>query len=365
MAKYHINTAGEPALCRATKRPCPRGGEDAHYPDKKTALEAVEKKYSKDTLTKVTKKATPASSEDPWADYTIEELSQLEEESLAAHIESGEPLSDEEYDRRREYIRRVNRANSSTHKENTSRVDGKVQYSKARQRLHEEIVTELEEYYKDVPAEGKVLMTGGMPGSGKTTLLNKVLGDTVAEYAVLNPDDVKVKMAEKGMTPKIKALSPMETDELIMYEAGVIHKELFERMSSKRTNLVLDKTMLRQGPLEKDIENLRSKGYKSVTVLFADISPDVAYRRIVARHREGVNGYIQSGGKTLGERVVPGSAISVSRLEDSPHNSMNSETLVALHGKGLFTETPRVFDTTDGHVEKPFDSLGRVDSGKE
>lgn len=365
MAKYHINTAGEPALCRATKRPCPRGGEDAHYPDKKTALEAVEKKYSKDTLTKVTKKATPASSEDPWADYTIEELSQLEEESLAAHIESGEPLSDEEYDRRREYVRRVNRAYPSTHKENTVKVKGKTQYSEARQKMHEEIITELEEQYSSVPSEGKALLTSGMPGSGKTTLLNKVVGDSLKNYAVVNPDDVKVKMAERGMTPKVKALTPLETDELIMYEANVIQKELFTRLASRRKNLVLDRTMLRPGPVEKDIEHLKSQGYRSVTVLFADISPDTAYSRIAARHREGVNDYIKSGGKTLGARVVPGSAISVSRIEDSPHNSMNSETLVALHGKGLFTETPRVFDTTDGHVEKPFDSLGRVDPGKE
>lgn len=42
MARYHLNHQGEPGLCRASKKPCPFGGDEAHYPDPATAMQAFE-----------------------------------------------------------------------------------------------------------------------------------------------------------------------------------------------------------------------------------------------------------------------------------------------------------------------------------
>ena len=42
MAKYHINSKGEPGLCRAEAGGCPFGGEAVHYPTKENAQKAYE-----------------------------------------------------------------------------------------------------------------------------------------------------------------------------------------------------------------------------------------------------------------------------------------------------------------------------------
>lgn len=48
MVKYHISaTTGRPNICRATKRQCPLGGEEDHYPTKEAARKALEAKDAK------------------------------------------------------------------------------------------------------------------------------------------------------------------------------------------------------------------------------------------------------------------------------------------------------------------------------
>ena len=45
LTKYHIDKNGVPAVCRATKRPCPRGGPEAHF----DTMEAADK-YAQDNF---------------------------------------------------------------------------------------------------------------------------------------------------------------------------------------------------------------------------------------------------------------------------------------------------------------------------
>jgi len=52
MAKYHVNSYGEPGACKATKRPCPYGGAEDHYPSKEEAAQAFEKKMENEILTR-------------------------------------------------------------------------------------------------------------------------------------------------------------------------------------------------------------------------------------------------------------------------------------------------------------------------
>lgn len=44
MAKYHINSKGEPAICRAKKGNCPFGGADSHYDNLKAAQDEANKR---------------------------------------------------------------------------------------------------------------------------------------------------------------------------------------------------------------------------------------------------------------------------------------------------------------------------------
>lgn len=43
MAKYHINKNGKPAICRASKQPCPLGGDEVHFSSKEEAQAYVDK----------------------------------------------------------------------------------------------------------------------------------------------------------------------------------------------------------------------------------------------------------------------------------------------------------------------------------
>lgn len=55
MAKYHVNSNGEPGVCKA-QTSCPFGSlEDDHYSSKEEAQEAYEAKMSDQTITKVQK----------------------------------------------------------------------------------------------------------------------------------------------------------------------------------------------------------------------------------------------------------------------------------------------------------------------
>lgn len=44
MSKYHIDKNGKPALCKATERPCPLGGDDTHFPTIEEAQTYVDEK---------------------------------------------------------------------------------------------------------------------------------------------------------------------------------------------------------------------------------------------------------------------------------------------------------------------------------
>lgn len=339
MAKYHINSKGEPSVCKATKK-CPFGESSDHYSTKTEARKAYE-------ATQVTHSTVTS---DPWAGEPGSELDQLADEQvrlLQEKFESQEVLTDEEYESRRDYIRQTNRAYPSTHKHFTKKIAGKIQYPPERDAQHEEITEEILSQFENIPKNGEVILTGGMPGSGKTTILNREFPDIASTHAVLNPDDIKVLMAEKGMTPQIKGLTPMETDELIMYEAQIIYKRIYERATEDRMNIAIDKTMIRKEPVIKDIDQLKAKGYTKFDTVFAHIEPDTAYDRIVNRHRQGINEHIATGGKTLGERVVPGSAIAAARTEeDSEYDSKNAETLAELTRLGVFTSPPKIYDTS-------------------
>jgi hypothetical protein len=54
MTKFHLNDQGNPGQCSATKKPCPFGGDEAHYPTKTAAREAFEKDHAFDQLSRLT-----------------------------------------------------------------------------------------------------------------------------------------------------------------------------------------------------------------------------------------------------------------------------------------------------------------------
>lgn len=328
---FHINPkTGEVGLCKADKA-CPFGEASQHFPTAAKARSAFESMQS-------------VFPDDPFADYSTEELAIIETATLLDYSKAKRPLTAEEYDRHYEYIRRVRKGTMSTHKQFTSTVKGKAVYSDERLRQHDQIVTNLSASYNAVATEGKVLFVGGITGAGKTSIIAAHSELEAKSYASINPDEVKVEMVKLGMTPAIAGLLPLETDELIKYEAQIITEKLYSKLSAERRNLLIDRTMTNESQITKTVVDLKEKGYSQFSGVFVDIDPDEAYIRIRNRHHRGINRWLTTG-EGFGERPVPGSAIAATRTDDPHYRSKNAKVFAGLVDANTFTAPPRIFDS--------------------
>ena len=337
---FHINpSTGVPGRCKAEKT-CPFGGPDVHFTTADQARSAFEDSQK-------------AFVEDPFAKYSTDELAKIETDMLVNFRLTGQELTDEEYNRHYEYIRRIRKNSPSTHKQFTTTVKGKAVYTDARLEQHEKIVAMFSHAYEAIANDGEVLIVGGITGSGKTTAIAGHPELLAEKYALVNPDEIKVAMIQSEMAPVIPGLLPLETDELIKYEAQLITEKVYNHLSLQKKNLVIDRTMTSENQITKTVEDLKAKGYSTFTGVFVDIDPDEAYERIRNRHHAGINQYLKTG-QGFGERPVPGSAIAATRTDDPNYRSKNAKVFVGLVDSGIFTSSPTIFDSSDGSKEIPF-----------
>lgn len=349
--RFHINPkTGEPGACRAEKS-CPFGNVDLHYDTKDEARAAYEASHE------------PFENYDPYGEYTTEDLQNLEEETLARHRAEGTPLTDEEYDRHYELVRRIRSENPSTHKQFTEKVKGKVVYTAERRAQQEELLGELEKRAAHIPREFKALMTGGITGSGKTTALRRNEDLGAKNYALVSVDDVKDMMVEKNMTPPIRGVLPLETDDLIKFEATVLSKELFDRFSATGTNVLLDKTMAAEKPMRDELKVLRDRGYTNISAVFVDVDPVDAHLRIRGRHKQGIDRWLVSG-EGHGERAVPGGAITGTYTKNPSFRSKNAEAFSAVAKDGGFNES-HIFDSSADGKKISLEDFGKEAISKE
>jgi predicted kinase len=173
--------------------------------------------------------------------------------------------------------------------------------------LQKQVVNDLYAAASAVPCEGKALLAGGLPGSGKTTVLREHAGVDLSQYLVINPDDVKVELARRGMVPEVKGLSPMEASGLAHEESSLIAKRLAIRAYADGKNVIWDITMSSVDSAQSRITDLRAAGYRDIEGVFVDIPIEVSIRRADARHREGQDMY--SDGHGLGGRLIAPEAI--------------------------------------------------------
>jgi predicted ABC-type ATPase len=203
--------------------------------------------------------------------------------------------------------------------------DGQV-WSEERDRIHDSILDELYANSASVPCEHKAIIAGGLPGAGKTTVLGSYAGIDRSQYLTINPDDIKVELAARGLIPEINGLSPMEASDLAHEEASYLAKRLADRARSDGKNIIWDITMSSYSSVERRIEDLRSDGYTAVEGLFVDIPVDVSARRADARHREDEEKY--RAGDGLGGRFVPTDVIATQF--DESWGSKNRKTFEEL-----------------------------------
>lgn len=328
-----------PLTATLTKEDTPDQPEVSELPEEQNILQvdmSAMKKLEQEELEKVF-------ANDP----DLKAMSIKQEKLLKKAVENRQQLSEAEYKEREEYIEGVTKPLEDFYKIHTEDPDDpESSYTDERQDLHEEIIKTFFNKYRHVKRERKIVVAGGLPGAGKSTVLAEKLGIDENDYATLNPDDIKEAMAERGMIPDIRGLTPMEASPIIHEEASYITNILQARLSKLGVNIIFDTTLSTTDSAERKIGRLEKHGYTrhETEGFLVDITPDTAISRTKSRYREGMDGYIASGGKTIGGRYLPESLIKKQRTDDSSiYDSKNAENFVKMVEDGWISK-PKVFD---------------------
>jgi Zeta toxin len=212
----------------------------------------------------------------------------------------------------------------------------------SRREVHEMIIDDLYSEASEVPCEHKAILAGGLAGAGKTTVLAEQAGIDRSQYLTINPDDIKLEMAKRGLIPTIDGLSPMEAADLVHEESSHIAKQLAIRARADGKNLIWDITMSSRSSTERRIDDLRASGYTTVDGIFVDIPVDVSITRADARHRQDQEKHRNGDG--LGGRYVPPEVTTAQA--DPQWGSRNRRTFEDL--KPCFDQWTRFDNSVDG-----------------
>lgn len=321
MTKYHVNERGEVRVCKA-KGVCPLNGSS--FDSKEEVMSYLEEKYT--------------------------QMGRMEEKVAGREYSQFEALQ------RGTFVQRETDIALRQKRDTLSMYfDPSEGWAEERIALHNEILSDVMKKYKNVPSEGKVIMSGGLPGAGKTTILNKFMKIDSESYVTISSDDFKEELARRGAIPEIEGLSPMECSTLAHEESSYLADMLLRKASSENKNIIYDFTCKNETNTRRRIDSLVSAGYKSteIQLVFADITVDVARERAKVRYKVGLNK------DPIGGRYLPTQIIDKCKPNGDLLSSMNAETLVAIsEDKGYNLKKPIIYDNSGvGPVRVDFDKF--------
>jgi predicted kinase len=218
---------------------------------------------------------------------------------------------------------------------------------------HDAIIADLYGAARDVPCERRAILAGGLPGAGKTTVLEHHAAIDRSQYLTINPDEIKERMAKRGMIPEVAGLTPMEASDLVHEESSHVAKRLARRAMREGKNVIWDITMSSRESTERRISDLRAFDYSRVEGIFVEIPVDIGMRRTEARHREGHGKY--RAGHGLGGRFI--SAEVIGSQADPEWGSRNQKTFEQV--KPQLDAWSLCDNSVDGRAPVLVDSGGR------
>ncbi|WP_406813969.1 zeta toxin family protein [Mycobacterium sp. M23085] len=235
-------------------------------------------------------------------------------------------LSEEQWQHHIEFVERALAGQEPT---TTRFADELGLWEEERANAQQGLIDELWDGARDVPRGRNAVIAGGMAGAGKTTVLDGPAGLTRSEYLIVNPDDIKLAMAARGMIPEIDGLSPMEASPIVHDEASELAYTLAAMAYEEQINLLWDITMGDTKKVRLRIEWLRDAEYAAIDAVFVDVPIQTGAERAMKRYREDQEAYAKGEATDLhqlyGGRYVPASVFADSQPLLARYSSRNHE----------------------------------------
>ena len=386
MTKWHPRKSdGKAVRCEADVRKCPRTKEGevhvyANTPgEAQRKIDAIKAEYAGDGFFATASTSSPSTVAAPlpeeggdtrtgkaWEQMSLVEQGRECERILNEAIRNRQPISGLDLSLRHQYAERALsqaiRDGKITSKIYASSEVPGMEYTMERHLAQQEIIEDVLKAHDKVPREGKAVLSGGMGGAGKTTVLTRYLGMDTSQYITINPDDIKEIMAERGMIPTLRGLTPMECSTLAHQEASYISSLIMKRAIAEKRNIILDGTMASMKSMRRRTGQLRDGGYH-MSAVFVDITPETSQKRATSRYQRGMSKYTTSR-EGQGGRILPASVNQGNTPEDPTRfRSRSAENLAALYEDGTIPSTPVVYNN-DGDAPQPVaydDFVGRVE----
>ena len=386
MTKWHPRKSdGKAVRCEADVRKCPRTKEGevhvyANTPgEAQRKIDAIKAEYAGDGFFATASTSSPSTVTAPlpeeggdtrtgkaWEQMSLVEQGRECERILNEAIRNRQSISGLDLSLRHQYAERALsqaiRDGKITSKIYASSEVPGMEYTMERHLAQQEIIEDVLKAHDKVPREGKAVLSGGMGGAGKTTVLTRYLGMDTSQYITINPDDIKEIMAERGMIPTLRGLTPMECSTLAHQEASYISSIIMKRAIAEKRNIILDGTMASMKSMRRRTGQLRDGGYH-MSAVFVDITPETSQKRATSRYQRGMSKYTTSR-EGQGGRILPASVNQGNTPEDPTRfRSRSAENLAALYEDGTIPSTPVVYNN-DGDAPQPVaydDFVGRVE----
>jgi HK97 family phage portal protein len=180
----------------------------------------------------------------------------------------------------------------------------------------------------DIAAEGRAVISGGMPGAGKSTAFGteelRAQGIVEDDFLTLNSDTVKALMVETGMAD-FEGLNGLEAAALIHDESSAILDRLVSRALAQQKNVILDITLKSEATGADYLNALRAAGYDDTTMMFVHVPPNVSVERALKRFWEKVVAHSPEA------RYVPPGYIA--KMVDEEFGSVNLRNFVNLRDR--------------------------------
>ena len=384
--KWHARSSDGVAVeCNAEFHQCPRtkDGEPHVYAstpqEAQQKIDAIKAEYmGKDLFAsafskgrKVTQQPVGAGDNSPdrgkqWESMSLVEQGRECERVLQEACDSHQAISGLDMSLRHQYAERALsqaiRDGLKTSDTYSTKISAGPVYTPERRKLQQQIIDDVFKQHEDTPCEGKAIISGGMGGAGKTTVLTRYLNIDTDKYITVNPDDIKEIMAERGMIPTLRGLTPMECSTLAHDEASHISSIIMDWAIREKKNIILDGTMSKRSSMDSRVGRLKKGGY-SLRAVFVDITPETSTKRATSRYRRGMDKYTVSG-EGNGGRILPASVNQGNTPEDPTRfRSRSAENLASMHADGTIETEPVVFNN-DGDAPRPVpysDFIGRLE----